>query len=62
MELFGRLPPRDGEHCGGRWIIDMAAARVRGVPESTIADWRSRLAQEPTISNGPAEASNNQPI
>ncbi|MXV87062.1 MAG: hypothetical protein F4005_05995, partial [Acidimicrobiales bacterium] len=54
------LPLRDGEQCEGRRIIDNAAAHVLGVPESTIADWRSRLASEPTISNRPAEASADQ--
>lgn len=49
------LPLRDGEQCEGRRIIDRAAAHVLGVPESTIADWRRRLAIEPTISNRPAE-------
>ena len=51
------LPLRDGEQCEGRLIIDNAAAHVLGVPESTIADWRRRLAREPTISNRPAEMS-----
>ncbi|MDE0136013.1 MAG: hypothetical protein OXH86_03660 [Acidimicrobiaceae bacterium] len=55
------LPLRDGEQCEGRRIIDDAAARVLGVPESTIADWRRRLANEPTISNRPAEASAHPP-
>ncbi len=49
------LPLRDGQRCEGRRIIDCAAARVLGVPEATIADWRSRLASEPTISNRSAE-------
>ncbi|WP_428120320.1 hypothetical protein [Candidatus Poriferisodalis sp.] len=50
------LPLRDGEQCEGRRIIDNAAAQVLGVPESTIADWRRRLALEPTISNRATEA------
>ncbi|MXX43508.1 MAG: hypothetical protein F4Z53_10725 [Acidimicrobiales bacterium] len=54
------LPLRDAEKCEGRRIIDRAAAHVLGVPESTIADWRRRLAIEPTISNRPAEASADQ--
>jgi len=49
------LPLRDGERCEGRRIIDNAAAQVLGVPESTIANWRSRLAREPTITNRAAE-------
>ncbi len=48
------LPLRDGEQCEGRRMIDNAAARVLGVPESTIADWLRRLAREPTISNQPS--------
>ncbi len=48
------LPLRDGEQCEGRRIIDRAAAQVLGIPEATIADWRRRLACEPTISNRPA--------
>lgn len=55
------LPLRDGEQCEGRRIIDNAAAHILGVPESTIADWRRRLACEPTISNRPAEVSAEQP-
>lgn len=50
------LPLRDGERCEGRRIIDRAAAQVLGIPEATIADWRRRLAREPTISNRPADA------
>lgn len=49
------LPMRDGEQCAGRRIIDRAAAQVLGIPEATIADWRRRLAREPTISNRAAE-------
>ncbi len=55
------LPLGDAEHCQGRHIIDTAAARILGVPESTIADWRRRLACEPTISNRPAEPAAKQP-
>ncbi|WP_419838887.1 hypothetical protein [Candidatus Poriferisodalis sp.] len=54
------LPLRDGELCEGRRIIDYAAARVLAVPESTIADWRRRLAREPTISNRAAEAAEGE--
>lgn len=50
------LPLRDGERCEGRRIIDRAAAQVLSIPEATIADWRRRLAREPTISNRPADA------
>ncbi|MCY4175134.1 MAG: hypothetical protein OXD37_02210 [Acidimicrobiaceae bacterium] len=50
------LPLRDGQRCEGRLIIDRAAARVLDVPEAEIADWRLRLAREPTISNQPADA------
>ena len=48
------LPLRNGEQCEGRRIIDNAVARGLGVPEGTIADWRRRLAREPTISNQPS--------
>ena len=50
------LPLRDGERCEGRRIIDTAAAQVLGVPYSTVAEWRRRLAREPTISNRAVEA------
>ncbi|WP_419908508.1 hypothetical protein [Candidatus Poriferisodalis sp.] len=55
------LPLRDGEQCEGRRIIDRAAAQVLGIPEATIADWRRRLAREPTISNRPTDAFGGEP-
>ena len=45
------LPMRDAEKCPARQIIDAAAAVALGVSESEIADWRQRLAAEPTITN-----------
>ena len=48
MEL---LPLRDAEHCQARRIIDEAAALALSVSPDEIADWRRRLAAEPTITN-----------
>ncbi len=45
------LPLRDGQKCPARRAIDAAAASALGIPEGQIADWRKRLAGEPTISN-----------
>ena len=46
MEL---LPMRQGEECVVRQVIDEAAARVIGVAPEVVADWRARLAREPTV-------------
>ncbi|MCY4420283.1 MAG: DEAD/DEAH box helicase family protein [Gammaproteobacteria bacterium] len=45
----------DAEDCTVRHIIDAAAALVLGVPLKLMADWRWRLAAEPTITNLRAE-------
>ena len=45
------LPMRDAEECRARRIIDEAAAAALGVSEDQVADWRRRLAAEPTITN-----------
>ena len=48
MEL---LPMRQAEECEVRQIIDVAAAQALGVEPEILADWRQRLAAEPTINN-----------
>ena len=45
------LPMRQAEECHARQVIDEAAAMVLGVDLDVLADWRQRLAAEPTISN-----------
>ena len=50
------LPMRQAEDCGVRQIIDAAAALALGVDDETLADWRRRLAAEPTITNEQAPA------
>ncbi len=51
MEL---LPMRQAEECEARRIIDQAAALALGTDEDQLAEWRQKLAREPTISNEPA--------
>ena len=48
MEL---LPLKEAEQCRCRRIIDEAAALVLNVSPKELADWRRRLAHEPTITN-----------
>ena len=45
------LPMRDAEKCSVRSVIDAAAATVLGVAPDVVADWRRRLAAEPTVTN-----------
>ena len=45
------LPMRQAEECGARKVIDEAAALVLGVETGVLAEWRRRLAAEPTITN-----------
>ena len=45
------LPMRDAEKCSVRSVIDAAAATVLGVAPDVVADWRRRLASEPTATN-----------
>ena len=47
-------PMRQAEECRARRIIDRAAALALNVDEAKIAEWRRRLAKEPTVSNEPA--------
>ena len=49
------LPLQQAEDCVVRQIIDEAAAQVLGVEPDVVADWRRRLAAEPTITNARAE-------
>ena len=46
MEL---LPMRQGDECAVRRVIDEAAALVIGVEPEVVADWRAKLAREPTV-------------
>ena len=45
------LPMGQGEECQARRVIDEAAAAALGMSAETIADWRQRLAVEPTVTN-----------
>ena len=45
------LPMRHAEVCGARRVIDEAAALACDLDPGLLADWRSRLAAEPTITN-----------
>ena len=45
------LPMRQAEECEVRQFIDEAAALALGVEPDVLADWRKRLAAEPTITN-----------
>ena len=45
------LPFAQAEGCVARQIIDKAAALAIGTEGSVVADWRRRLAAEPTITN-----------
>ncbi len=49
------LPLRQAEECEARRIIDRAAALALDIDEAQIAEWRRKLALEPTISNQRAE-------
>ncbi|MDE0372753.1 MAG: DEAD/DEAH box helicase family protein [Rhodospirillales bacterium] len=45
------LPMREAEKCPVRRVIDAAAATLLGVAPDGVADWRRRLAAEPTVTN-----------
>ena len=45
---------RQAEECGARRTIDEAAAVALDVQSDVLADWRRRLAAEPTITNARA--------
>lgn len=53
------LPMRQAEECIVRQVIDSAAAVALGVEPDVLADWRRRLAAEPTITNARAPAANS---
>ena len=42
---------RDAEQCPARRVIDRAAAKALDVSEDVVAEWRRRIACEPTVSN-----------
>ena len=45
------LPLRQAEECRVRLVIDEAAATALNVSVAEVADWRRRLAAEPTVTN-----------
>ncbi|MCY4107537.1 MAG: hypothetical protein OXG11_00735, partial [Chloroflexi bacterium] len=45
------LPMQQADECEVRQMIDKAAALACGLEPATVADWRCRLAAEPTITN-----------
>ncbi len=45
------LPMRQAEECTARKIIDAAAMLALDVDETQVAEWRRKLAAEPTVSN-----------
>ncbi|MCY3817352.1 MAG: DEAD/DEAH box helicase family protein [Gammaproteobacteria bacterium] len=45
------LPMKQATECEARKTIDEAAAVALGINQSVVADWRRRLAAEPTITN-----------
>ncbi len=45
------LPMQQAEECAVRAVIDEAAALALGVEPDVVADWRRRLAAEPTVCN-----------
>ena len=44
-------PMREAEQCPARGVIDRAAAKALDVSEDEVAEWRCRIASEPTVSN-----------
>ena len=53
------LPLARAQDCEARKIIDTAAAEALETDETTVAGWRKRLANEPTVTNQRAEKSTN---
>ncbi|MYD49921.1 MAG: hypothetical protein F4W93_00350 [Dehalococcoidia bacterium] len=49
------LPMKLAEECEARKVIDEAAALACGIEIELVADWRRRLAAEPTITNRQAK-------
>ena len=41
-------------HCAVRADLDLVAAELLDIDPATVADWRARIANEPTVSNEPA--------
>ena len=52
------LPMRHAEECAVRKVIDQAACEAIAVEPTVLADWRRRLALEPTITNARARRFN----
>ena len=53
------LPLARAQDCEARKILDAAAAKALETDEATVAGWRERLANEPTVSNQRAEITAN---
>jgi len=51
VNLVPLLTMREAEDCETRRVIDEAAAVAVGVGPEIVADWRRRLATEPTVTN-----------
>ena len=45
------LPMREADQCPARRVIDRAAAKALDISEDVVAEWRRRIASEPTVSN-----------
>ena len=54
------LPMREAEQCPARRVIDRAATKALDVSEDVVAEWRRRIASEPTVSNKSCVFSNLQ--
>ena len=56
MRILSKLRPRlQAEDYKAQRIINEAAALVLGVEPDILADWRRRLAAEPTVTNARAK-------
>ena len=62
VENVELLPMRNAESCPARQILDDAAAAVLGISADSVADWRRRLAMEPTITNQRIDTSEESQI
>ena len=49
------LPMQQADECAVRRVIDKAAAQALEVEGCLLAEWRRKLAAEPTITNALAE-------
>lgn len=49
------LPMRQAEECPVRNTIDKVAAMALGISAEIVAEWRTKLSREPTVTNQRAE-------